>query len=498
MEIAAYCRVSTDKEEQLDSLVHQKEFFSAYARQHGHHLVEIYADEGISGTSLKKRTQFQRLLRDAETGKFRMVVVKDVSRFARNTVDFLQSIRRLKALGVNTLFLTADMESLGESEFVLTVFGALAQEESVNLSKRVKFGKRINAQKGRVPRCVFGYDRVDNFTLEKNPSEAEIVREIYRKYLEEGMGCRSISLELNRSNKKTKLGCEWTPKTVRRILSNPLYCGKMINHKYEIADCLEGNQVRLPVNQHFCHERPEWAIISEEVFTRVQALLAERRSEHEGVGARGAERHSDRHLFSGLIHCAECGRMFYQKHYTYVNTRVYWKCQTNDRFTSKVCENRVTVTEELLVSALRSYFLSSVPNKDKWIDGVLRELERKNECVQAADRMADLQKRLLQWQTKKEKYREMYTVDLLTMAELKEKNEYIDGEMEQIREELSQCQDENSEMTERARMRMEAERFLSLENVTNRDLRRIVHSISVNRKGEITIYLQSFSELPNV
>ena len=198
MRIAAYCRVSTDKEEQLDSLENQKEFFSEYAEKHGHTLIRLYADEGISGTSLKKRNEFLRLIKDARLGLFESVVVKDISRFARNTVDFLQSIRELKALGVNIIFITANMQSLGESEFVLTIFGAMAQEESANLSKRVKFGKKINAQKGRVPQRIFGYDRIDNFTLKINYHEAQVVREIYRLYLEEGLGCRTISLQLNR------------------------------------------------------------------------------------------------------------------------------------------------------------------------------------------------------------------------------------------------------------------------------------------------------------
>ena len=158
MRIAAYCRVSTEKDEQLDSLENQKQFFSEYAEKNGHSLIRLYADEGISGTSLKKRSEFLRLMKDARLGLFEAVVVKDISRFARNTVDFLQSIRELKALGINTMFITANMESLGESEFVLTIFGAMAQEESANLSKRVKFGKKINAQKGRVPQRILGYD----------------------------------------------------------------------------------------------------------------------------------------------------------------------------------------------------------------------------------------------------------------------------------------------------------------------------------------------------
>ena len=139
MKIAAYCRVSTDKDEQIDSLNHQKEFFVQYAARNAHELFRVYADEGISGTSLKKRGEFMRLLKDAEMGLFQMVVVKDISRFARNTVDALQSIRKLKAMGINTVFLTANMDSMGDSEFVLTLFSAMAQEESNNLSKRVKW-----------------------------------------------------------------------------------------------------------------------------------------------------------------------------------------------------------------------------------------------------------------------------------------------------------------------------------------------------------------------
>ena len=145
MNIAAYCRVSTDKSDQLNSLETQKKFFMEYTEKNGHNLVRLYADEGISGTKIKNRKEFQRLMSDAHHGLFDMVVVKDISRFARNTVDLLQSVRTLKALGIETTFLTANMTVLGQSEFVLTIFGALAQEESANTSKRIKFGKKMNA-----------------------------------------------------------------------------------------------------------------------------------------------------------------------------------------------------------------------------------------------------------------------------------------------------------------------------------------------------------------
>ena len=165
MRMVGYGRVSTDHEEQRDSLEHQQAFFQDFARARGHTLVRVYSDQGISGKWLKKRDGFLQMLRDAERGEFELVVVKDISRFARNTVDSLESIRRLKALGIECIFVNNSLKVLGESEFIVTIMAAIAQEESANLSKRVKFGKDITSRKGRVPPRIYGYDRLDNSAL---------------------------------------------------------------------------------------------------------------------------------------------------------------------------------------------------------------------------------------------------------------------------------------------------------------------------------------------
>ena len=499
MNIAAYCRVSTDKDEQLDSLEHQKEFFTEFAQKNGHKLVRLYADEGITGTSLRKRGEFQRLMRDAKEGHFQMVVVKDISRFARNTVDFLQSIRTLKSLGINTLFLTANMESLGESEFILTVFSALAQEESVNLSKRVKFGKKINARKGRVPQRIFGYNRIDNFTLEINPKEAEVVSTIYRLYVEEGMGCRTISMELNRLGYKTKFDCEWNPRGVRRILTNSIYCGEYVNNKYEIKDCLEGKQVRIPEDQHLHHDRPEWAIVSRGIFDRAQILLNERREKHNSVPQFKDGRHSEKHLFSTLIKCENCGRSFYQKHYTYVNTRYYWKCQTNDQFTAEKCDNRVTITESELLEEIRLYLSSMLHNKEQFVQGIINELKKSREQPKKNFVKADLKKRSKYLQAKKEKYQEMYASDVMTMTELKEKISYINKELDALTEQLGRYDSADTikkvNIENICNYNEEIEDFLTLRTVTNGDLRKIISLITVDREGEIKIFLRNLSDL---
>lgn len=240
MNIAAYCRVSTDKEDQLNSLEAQKKFFQEYCAKTNDNLVRLYADEGISGTKTKNRKEFLKMMSDAEHGLFQMVVVKDISRFARNTVDLLQNIRKLRSMGIETQFLTANMTSMGNSEFVLTVFGALAQEESNNTSKRVKFGKKINAEKGRVPNIVFGYDKTigDYFNLTINQEEAEVVRQIFRWYTEDGYGASKISGMLNERKIRTKRNCLWTQNAVCRILTNEIYIGRVVNGKQEVADFL--------------------------------------------------------------------------------------------------------------------------------------------------------------------------------------------------------------------------------------------------------------------
>lgn len=217
MNIAAYCRVSTDKSDQLNSLETQKEFFLEYTKCTGDNLIKLYADEGISGTKIKNRKEFQRMLADAEKGGvFDMVVVNDISHFARNTVDLLQSVRKLKSLGIETQFLTANMTSMGNSEFVLTIFGALAQEESANTSKRIKFGKKMNAEKGRVPNIVFGYDKTigDYFNLSINENEAKAICQIFQWYTGVGYGGSKIANMLNERGIKTKHGNNWSQNAV--------------------------------------------------------------------------------------------------------------------------------------------------------------------------------------------------------------------------------------------------------------------------------------------
>ena len=493
MKIAAYCRVSTQKEEQKESLRHQKEFFTEYARRNGHVLVGLYADEGISGTSLKKREEFRRLLEDAELGLFEMVVVKDVSRFARNTVDALQSVRRLRAQGINTLFINANMTAIGDGEFVLTLFSAMAQEESNNLSKRVKWGKRINAEKGRVPPRVFGYDKVDNFTLAINEEEARTVRKIFALYVEGGLGCRTVSMELNRAGGRTKMGGEWNARGVRRVLGNPLYCGKLVNHKYEIEDFLTGKQINVPQEDWFYHERPEWAIVSREDFDRAREIMASRRRQYDSGTPFRQGRYSGKHPFSTLIKCAHCGRSFTRKSYTYKNTRIYWRCVTNDQYTAERCPNHVILDERDLREALARYISEGIAHRDAFVEKVLAGLRRECPVEEPQKQRRELESKQKRLQQKRVRWQELYANDLMTMEELREKLAGLERELKALDLRLEEPVPIDATVREEE-CRREIEAFLAMETVTNADLRRLIDHISVSGDGTVRVVLRKFGE----
>ncbi len=277
MRYAAYCRVSTGSDEQLNSLINQKKFFEEYVKMRGDTLVHIYADRGISGKSMENRTEFKKLLEDSAKGEFGAVLVKDISRFARNTLDFLTGIRALKAQGVDVIFIGANQKVIGESEFVLTLFAALAQEESCALSKRIIFGKKQGAKGGRVPNIIYGYDKLDTYTLSINPKEAPVVREIFSMYTKEGMGYRKIAAYLNGRGVPTKLGKEWNPKGIKRILANPIYKGVLVNNKTETRDFLLGIRSEVPSDERYYHVRDELRIIEDTVYEKAVCLLDKRK-----------------------------------------------------------------------------------------------------------------------------------------------------------------------------------------------------------------------------
>lgn len=498
MNIAAYCRVSTDKSDQLNSLETQKEFFLEYTKRTGDNLIKLYADEGISGTKIKNRKEFQRMLADAEKGLFDMVVVKDISRFARNTVDLLQSVRKLKSLGIETQFLTANMTSMGNSEFVLTIFGALAQEESANTSKRIKFGKKMNAEKGRVPNIVFGYDKTigDYFNLSINENEAMTIRQIFQWYTEEGYGGSKIANMLNERGIKTKRGNNWSQNSVCRILTNEIYTGKIINGKEEIADFLTGQRKEKDESEWLVTLRPELRIIEDEVFDKAQDILKGRHDSFKITH----ERQSNKYLFSTLIKCKECGWSFRRTVRQYKNTYVRWVCSGHNGKGADSCPNAVTVDEKELIQALQEYFQEILGKKKKVINYVIKEFQR---VYKAKDENIEYEKQLNaelnRLRKSREKYMDMYTDDLISREELNEKIGGMRKEMERLENELKMVsyhltKGEQLEAILNSTFK-QLEDIADVHEMTNAQLKRLIQKIEVDKYGNVDIYLRLIGDL---
>lgn len=309
LRVAAYCRVSTDKDDQSNSFESQKLYFENEIKKNPEwELVKIYADEGISGTSTKKRTQFNNMIRDAKNGKIDRIITKEVSRFARNTVDTLQYTRDLKSRGIGVFFCNDNINTLdGDGELRLTIMASIAQEESRKTSERVKWGQKRQMEKGVVfGRNILGY-HLENGVLSVNEEEAKLVHHIYNKYLE-GKGLRIIAKELHAEGHKTKNGnSEWTNKSIRTILQNEKYVGDLLQKKTITPDFLthkkqynRGEEEMVYIRDH--HE----PIIDRKTFDFVQAEF-KRKSEAYKLDN---TKHSNRYAFSGKLKCGCCGRRY--------------------------------------------------------------------------------------------------------------------------------------------------------------------------------------------
>ena len=354
---AAYCRVSTDKEDQLNSFESQKAFFSEYiARQSGWTLAGVYADEGITGTSALRRAGFLRMISDAHAGLLDVIITKEVSRFSRNILDAVAYTRELKALGVGVIFLNDGISTLDpDAELRLGIMASVAQEESRKTSQRVKWGQRRSMERGVVfGPSLLGYD-VQNGQIEIEPHGAETVRTIYALYVYEKMGARAIADSLTRRGIPSMTGkTVWSAATVLKILKNEKYCGDLVQRKMVTTDYLthrksaNADEDELVIIKN--HHAP---IISRSLWDTVQA---ERRRRTSSTAPSSG--HGSRYALSGRIICAVCGRVF--------------TCRTRKRQSGKTYRTwcgscvgcygaRIYLGEEQLADCLRQIVSSAVP-----------------------------------------------------------------------------------------------------------------------------------------
>ncbi|MCL2081186.1 MAG: recombinase family protein [Oscillospiraceae bacterium] len=495
MRAAAYCRVSTDSDEQLESLENQKLFFGDFASKNNLRLVKIYADEGISGKQMKNRAEFLRMLSDAKLGAFDMVVVKDISRFARNTVDFLTSIRELKSMGIDVKFLSNNQTILGDSEFILTIFSAMAQEESANLSRRVKFGKKINAQKGRVPARVYGYNRVDNFTLAPDEYESAIVKKIFDMYVNRGYGAGRIAKELYAGgvpSKITKSPASWNSKTVRRILTNSIYVGKYINNRYEVTDYLTGKRGTLPEHQHLHHSRPEFRIIPDGLFDAAQEKMRRNQKIYKNEHTHVTGRESSRHIFSTLIRCNHCGRAYSRRSYTYKNKRTFWVCAGFNIRGSDFCDNRTKIEEEDMLEAIGEYLRNTINNQEPFVQALISEISERYSKAAGHFDPEKSGKQIKKLETDKEKYKTMYLNGIIDIDELKSSAGKLDERISRLKNGLAGLNGMNNRpgALKSEDLYLEIKSILNMRLWTNADLKRVIDKISADKTGEINIYLR--------
>ena len=349
--VAAYARVSTGSEEQATSYEAQVDYYTSYIKNNPNwEFVDVYTDEGISGTHTAKRAGFQKMIKDALGGNIDLILTKSVSRFARNTVDSLSTIRKLKEKGIEVYFEKENIWTFdSKGEVLLTIMSSLAQEESRSISENVLWGVRKRFEDGKVSLAYstfLGYDKGKDGTLVINKKEAETVKYIFSRFLE-GKTPYAISLELMERGDKTGTGrTHWESEAVLRILKNEKYAGNAILQKTYKTDLLSKRRTNNgEVPKYFVKESHE-AIISEEEYDIAQIELEERKST--------LRQHSSKAVFSGKLICGDCGSIYGSKlwHSQDKYRRTVWQC--NGKFKNKC------TTPHLKDDEIKAVFIKAV------------------------------------------------------------------------------------------------------------------------------------------
>lgn len=457
LRVAAYCRVSTETDEQATSYEAQIEHYTEYIRKNPlWEFAGIYADDGISGTNTKKREEFNRLIADCMDGRIDMVVTKSISRFARNTLDCLKYIRQLKDKNIAVFFEKEGINTLdAKGEVLLTIMASLAQQESQSLSQNVRLGLQYRYQQGKVQVCTnrfLGYDKDKDGNLVINPEEATVVKRIYREYLE-GRSYYDIGKRLTADGIKTAAGKDvWLSSTLKKILQNEKYMGDALLQKTVTTDFLTKKRVANKgiVPQYYVENNHE-AIIPREIYMQVQEEIVRRANLQTGTGKRRV--YSGKYALSSIVFCGHCGDIFQRTHWNLPSGKtIVWRCVSRLRKkTSGIdCPAR-TVTEadlhKVIVTAVnqvldeRESFLPAlkesvgralsstnsglVAEVDAKLEKLQKELLKKANAKQAFDSIAD------QIEDLQEEKRQLLLEDATNegvMQKVRELEEFIDGQ----------------------------------------------------------------------
>lgn len=383
--VAAYCRVSTDSEDQKNSYESQVKHYKEYILQHPDwQLVDIYADEGITGTQVGKRQDFQRLITDCLNGDIDYIVTKAIARFARNTLDTLKYVRLLKDKQIGVYFEEENIDTLTmDGELLLTILSSVAQQEVENISAHVKKGLKMKMQRGELvggPRCL-GYDfDWETRQITVNQEEAKVVRHIFERYLE-GMGGRVIARELEEMGVPSPRGNKsWAETTVLGIIKNEKYKGDVLQGKTFTVDPI--NKRRLDnygeEDQYYIKDNHE-PIITEEEFDKAQEIRLKRSGRRGRIGTTSGkqQRFSRMYAFSSMLECGFCKSILSRRswHSGTIYHKVIWHCQVAIKKGKRHCQHSKGISESAIERAFLESFRLLYQNNDKIIDIFLQTVE---------------------------------------------------------------------------------------------------------------------------
>lgn len=448
LRVAAYCRVSTKQDEQLNSYeVQVRHYTERIQSEPKWELAGIYADKGITGTSIKKRDEFNKMIRKCRQGKIDMIITKSIARFARNTVDCLTHTRMLKDLGVDVYFEEQGIHSTDPgAEFYITIYGSIAQSESENISANVKWSKAQSAKDGKVSfnyKRFLGYRKGEDGNPEIDPEQAAIVRLIYEKFLA-GDSYSTITKYLMENGILTPAGKEkWCETTIRSILSNERYKGDAVINKTFITDCLTKKvQVNNGERPKYYVENNHPAIIDAATFGRVQEERARRSGKRKikQVGTKTEQgKYCGKYALTELLLCGECGTPYRRCTWTVKgNKKIVWRCINRLDYGKKYCHNSPTVEESIIQSAIMNAVQKTAKQNSEVLKTLKLHIGMGLNAEETEDKSLDIQIRIAEIDTEFKAMVQLVSAqtadsfdDCRATALMNEKNKLL-GQLEQI------------------------------------------------------------------
>ena len=444
LRVTFYARVSTDQDEQINSLENQVQYYTELIQSRPNwRFVPGYVDEGISGGSTKKRDNFNRMIRDAKAGVFDFIITKEISRFSRSTLDSIRYTQELLDYNVGVFFQNDNINTLDtDSEFRLVIMAGVAHDEIRKLSERLKFGFRQAIKNGHVlgNDKLYGYDKKD-CVLTVNEEEAEIIRIIFDLYGNQRLGTRTISKRLMELGYTSREGNTFNTLTIRHILENPKYKGWYCGNKSQSVDYRTKRNVLLDESEWVTYPDPSIpAIVSEELWNRANALYKRRREEMKSHSS-GLSFHN-RYPYSAKIYCEEHGTTFHrQVIQTKKGQQEVWQCKVYRSHGRAACPAPQIRSSDLDV-ILSDIFKELVRDKEKIIDSLVTVLTNIPKEVDYGKLRCQVENEMDDLERKKNRLLDLSIAGALTVEEFKERNDAFNAQIQECQGKLTAIRQE--------------------------------------------------------